>query len=99
MAVAWRAREPTEPDADIDRGQREPLRASDDLTSAVLESLDAHVAVLDGRGTVVAVNPIGSAFELADSLGVTVANRSCSELRRGMPDSGRCWLNRSRGDG
>ena len=74
MAVAWRAREPKEPDADIDRGQREPLRASDDLTSAVLESLGAHIAVLDGRGTVVTDNPIGSAFELADSLGVTVAN-------------------------
>ena len=44
------------------------------MTTAVLESLDAHVAVLDGRGTVVAVNPIGSTFELADSLGVTVAN-------------------------
>jgi signal transduction histidine kinase len=73
MAVAWRAREPTEPDADIDRGPLEPLRASDDVTSAVLESLNAHVAVLDGRGTVVAVGPIGSTFELADSLGVTVA--------------------------
>ena len=71
MAVAWRAREPTEPGADVDRGQREPLRASE--TTAVLESLSAHVAVLDGGGTVVADNPIGSAFELADSLGVTVA--------------------------
>ena len=43
------------------------------MTAAVLESLNAHVAVLDGRGTVVADNPIGSAFELADSLGITVA--------------------------
>ena len=30
--------------------------------------------MLDGRGTAVAVNPISSTFELADSLGVTVAN-------------------------
>ena len=81
MAAMWRARLATERDPDVDRGLREPFRVSDALTSAVLESLDAHVAVLNGRGTVVGVNPIGSAFELADSLGVRVAkNREVNYL-------------------
>ena len=57
----------------VDRAHREPHSASDALTAAVLELLEAHVAVLDGRGTVVTDNPIGSAFEFAGSLGITVA--------------------------
>jgi signal transduction histidine kinase len=47
--------------------------AGDELTTAVLDSINAHVAVLDDTGRVVAVNPAGSAFEFAESLGVSVA--------------------------
>jgi signal transduction histidine kinase len=50
--------------------------ASDALTTAVLDSLNAHLVVLDGQGTVVAVDPAGSTFEFAESLGVSVAQAS-----------------------
>ena len=72
MAVAWHAREPTEPEEDAGDRQREAFRATEVSTTSVLEWLNAHVAVLDGRGTAIAVNPPGSGSELADSLGVVV---------------------------
>ena len=76
MAVAWHARESIEPDDDVDPAEHEAFRESQTLTTAVLESLSAYVAVLDGRGTVLAVNPRDNALEFAISLNVTVAEDS-----------------------
>ena len=81
MAVAWHAREPKEPGDDADRWQREALHATEALSTSVLELFNAHVVVLDGRGTVIVVNPPGTALKLADSLGVTVTdNRKVNYL-------------------
>jgi signal transduction histidine kinase len=46
--------------------------AGDVVTTAVLDAINARVAMLDDTGTVVFVSPAGSAFAFAESLGVSV---------------------------
>lgn len=48
------------------RQAEEDLRASEEQSQAILASLPAHIAVIDRRGTVTAINPAWEAFALAN---------------------------------
>jgi PAS domain S-box-containing protein len=54
-------------DITVQKRAEQALRATEELQRAILASLSAHIAVLDGNGTIIAVNPAWEKFTGASS--------------------------------